>query len=152
MELPPPPDALVDSFNAIFARSLHDLRKADWATVDRDEYVIRERQQQCPAFMRAVIRDDAAETRLPSHGVPDDVFCCAQEVAGSENIRLQGPATRALESCAAQPHGDDSETDADKSQPAEPNADVHLDGAEVSIAVEPIHELRPVKIMQALQC
>ena len=37
MELPPPPDALVDSPNVIFARNLNDLSKAEWAIVNRDE-------------------------------------------------------------------------------------------------------------------
>ena len=130
------------------------MSKADWATVDRDEYVIRERQQQCPAFMRAVIRDDAAETRLPSHGVPDDVFCCAQEVAGSQHapVRLQGPASRAPESGTAQPRGDDLETDPDGLRPVEPDANDYLDAAEVSLAVDFIHEVKPMRAMQAVQC
>ena len=39
MELPPPPDAFVDALNAIFTRSLHDLRKAEWATVIMQQYM-----------------------------------------------------------------------------------------------------------------
>ena len=91
---------------------------------------------------------------LPAHGVPDHVLLCAQEIAGYENapVRLQGPTTRAPESGAAQPQGDDSEGDADESQHAEPDADAHLNAAEASIAVDPIHELRPLKMMQALHC
>ena len=52
LELPPPPDALVDSFNVVFTRSLDDLSKAEWAQVDRKTYlqIVAERQQQCPAF------------------------------------------------------------------------------------------------------
>ena len=38
------------------------------------------------------------------------------------------------------------------SQPAEPDADVRLDAGEVVITVDPIHELKPVGMMQALQC
>ena len=34
MELPRPRDALVDSFNVIFIRSLHDLSNAEWAIAD----------------------------------------------------------------------------------------------------------------------
>ena len=39
MELPPPADALVDSLNVIFTRSLHDLSKAEWASVDREQHM-----------------------------------------------------------------------------------------------------------------
>jgi hypothetical protein len=48
MELPPPLDALVDSLNVIFTRSLHDLSKAEWAIVKREEYmrIVRERKAQ----------------------------------------------------------------------------------------------------------
>ena len=47
MELPPPPDALVDNVNVIFDRNLNDLSKAGWAIVNRDEYlkIVRERKQ-----------------------------------------------------------------------------------------------------------
>ena len=101
MELPPPPDALVDSVNIIFARSRHDLSKAEWAQVDRQEYmrIIKERQQQCPAFSHVQVREDVAATRLPPAGVPEHITACLQEVAGSEKapVRLQGPAARAPE-------------------------------------------------------
>ena len=36
MELPPPPVAFVESLNDIFTRSLHDLSKAESASVDRE--------------------------------------------------------------------------------------------------------------------
>ena len=39
MELPPPLDALVDSLNIIYTRNLDDLNKAEWATVNREEYM-----------------------------------------------------------------------------------------------------------------
>ena len=46
MQLPPPPDALVDSLNVIFTQILNDLSKADWAIVHRDDYmrIVRERK------------------------------------------------------------------------------------------------------------
>ena len=64
MELPPPPDALVDSFNVLFTRGLHDLSKAEWAVVDRAEYLRRvgERKQQCTAFSHVVVRNDLANS------------------------------------------------------------------------------------------
>ena len=67
MELPPPTDALVDSLlNVIFTRSLHDMSKAEWASVDREQYmrIIEERKQQCPAFSNVQVRHDLAATRL----------------------------------------------------------------------------------------
>ena len=96
MELPPPRDALVDSLNIIFTRSLHDLSKAEWATVNREEYMrsVKERQQQCSAFRDVQVREDLAVTRLPASGVPEHIAACRQEVAGSERapVRLKGPA------------------------------------------------------------
>ena len=72
MEMPPPPDAFVDSLNVIFTRSLHDLSKAEWASVDREQYmrIIQERKLQCPAFSNVQVRHDLAATRLPRVGVP----------------------------------------------------------------------------------
>ena len=59
MELPPPPDALVDSFNVVFTRSLDDLSQAEWARVNRQAYmqIVTERQLQCPAFSHAKALD-----------------------------------------------------------------------------------------------
>ena len=46
MEMPPPSDALVDSFNVVFTRSVSDLSRAHWAIVNRQEYlrIVRERK------------------------------------------------------------------------------------------------------------
>ena len=86
MELPPPPDAFVDSLNVIFTRSLHDLSKAEWASADREQYmrIIKGRKLQCPAFSHAQVRHDLAATRLPRAGVPGHISACAREVGGSE--------------------------------------------------------------------
>ena len=60
MEMPPPTDALVDSLNVIFTRSLHDLSKAEWASVDREQYmrINEERKLQCQAFSNVQVRHD----------------------------------------------------------------------------------------------
>ena len=86
MELPPPADSLVDSLSIIYTRNLHDLSKAEWATVNREEYIkiVRERKQCCPAYSEVVICEDEARTRLPNNGVPEHIAACAQEVDGSE--------------------------------------------------------------------
>ena len=166
LELPPPPDALVDSLDIIFTRSLHDLSKAEWATVTREDYmrIVRERKQQCPAFANVVVREDVAATRLPAHGIPEHVACCAQEVDGSENAlaRLTGPASRAPEVGKEEGAGDESEDGADSddasedteaseagagSRPAEPQQEV----PEASIAVDPVQDVKPVQMMRSLQ-
>ena len=171
LELPPPRDALVDSLNIIFTRSLHDLSKAEWATVKRADYmrIVRERKQQCPAFANVVIREDEAATRLPADGIPEHIACCAQEVHGSENApaRLTGPASRAPDVGKAEGAGDESDAGDDSddaseepdsgnahgapqpacSEPAEAQQDV----PEASIAVDPVHDVHPVQMMRALQ-
>ena len=117
MELPPPTDAFVDSLNAIFTRSLHDLSKAEWATVDRKDYmrIIEERKLQCPAFSNVQVRHDLVATRLPRLGVPEHIFACAREVDGSERApaHLQGPASRAPETGRDDEAGDASEEPSD---------------------------------------
>ena len=117
MELPPPPDALVDSLNVIFTRSLDDLRKAEWATVDREEYmrIVTERKLECPTFSDAVVRHDLASTRLPPVGVPDHIIACVRDVVGAERapVRLVGPASRAPETGREDEAGDESEEHSD---------------------------------------
>ena len=70
MELPPPTDALIDSFNLILTRNLDDLRYAQWATVNRAEYMILagQRKKECATFAHASLREDLAKTRLPEAG------------------------------------------------------------------------------------
>ena len=102
MELPPAPDALVDSLNIAFSRSTTDLRKAEWATIKRSEYmrIVRERKKQCATFANVSVCDEElASTRLPENGVPEHIRCCMQEVDGVDRapVRLMGPASRAPE-------------------------------------------------------
>ena len=113
MELPPPPDALVDTMNIAFARSTQDLSQAYWATVKRSEYmrIVRERRQQCATFAHVSVREDLAATRLPEDGVPEHVQCCMQTVEGVDRapVRLLGPASRAPEMSREEEAGDESE-------------------------------------------
>ena len=157
MELPPPADALVDSFNVLFTRGLHDLSKAEWAVVDRAEYLRRvgERKQQCTAFSHVVVRTDLANSRLPARGVPEHIHACATEVEGADRApaRLLGPSSRAPEIGRDDEAGDASD---DSCSNASGSSDAHMrereeDTPEASIAVDPVHELRPVKMLQALQ-
>ena len=101
MELPPPPDALVDSFNVVFARNLGDLSQAEWARVNRQGYmqIVTERQLQCPAFSHAQVRRDLSMTRLPVDGIPEHILRCATEVSGSARAprHLDGSASNVPE-------------------------------------------------------
>ena len=122
--------------------------------------IVRERKQQCPVYANVVLREDLADTRLPAHGVPEQIACCAQEVDGSEKapVLLQGPATRAPEVGNNEQAGDESEEEEEESEnehagtaAVKSDAEAHLEVAEASIAVDPIHDVKPVKLMQALQ-
>jgi hypothetical protein len=56
--LAPEDSALADThFNAIFTRSVDDLSKAQWATVNRDEYlrIVMERKEECALFAKVYI-------------------------------------------------------------------------------------------------
>ena len=85
MELPPPADALIDSFNIIVTRKTDDLRYATWATVKREEYltIARRRKQECPVFAHVAIKEEEATTRLPQDGVPEHMRKCVQYVQGA---------------------------------------------------------------------
>ena len=171
LELPPPLDALVDSLTVIFTRSIHDLSKAEWALVNREEYmrIVRERKQCCPCFGDVVIREDVADTRLPANGVPEHILACAQEVDGAEHAPtgLVGPASRAPDVGRMEEEGDDSDNasdhgpaDGDKGSVGalQPAAESHgaaqpvdaCDIPEDSIAVDPVNSVQPVKLLQAL--
>ena len=166
MQLPPPQDALVDHLNVIFTRSLHDLSKAEWAIVNRREYmrIVRERKSQCPAFSDVTVCEAEAISRLPENGVPEHIRVCAVEVEGAEHtdVRLQGPASRApdvghqADAAGESESASESEHEAtpehgDADKPAASSADAALDVAELSIAVDSVHAVKPVQMMQALQ-
>ena len=99
MELPPPTDALIDSFNIIVTRTVQDLRYATWAVVKREEYltIARRRQKECPVFAHAIVQEEEAKTRLPQDGVPEHLRKCVQYVQGASKapVRMSGPAARA---------------------------------------------------------
>jgi hypothetical protein len=150
MELPPPPDALVDSFNVVFTRSLDDLSKAEWARVNREEYmqIVTERQLQCPAFKHVKVRHDLATARLPINGIPEHITACATQVSGSEHapMRLDGPASKAPDSGKVDDNGQTSseDTGSEDSDHDPENASL-TPGAEATIAVDSLHEIKPVR-------
>jgi hypothetical protein len=156
LQLPPPVDALLDSLNVIYTRSVHDLRKAEWATVSRSEYmrIVKERKLVCPVFAHAVIDEALAATRLPVNGVPEHILHCAQEVEGAENapVRLDGPASRAPEISRNEEAAEESDSDPEEADAIQnAAAEAHFEVEEASIAVDPVHDANPVKLMQALQ-
>ena len=156
MEMPPPPDALVDSFNVVFTRSLDDLSKAEWARVNRQEYmrIVTERKLQCPAFSNIKVRQDLATTRLPLEGIPEHITSCATQISGSERapMRLDGPASKAPDSGKVDDSGQTSseETEGEESND-DPENTSSATGAEASIAVDSMHDIKPVRAMQALK-
>ena len=101
MELPPPTDALIDSFNIIVTRKVEDLRFATWAVVKREEYltIAHRRKKECPVFAHVTIKEEEAKTRLPQDGVPEHLRKCVQYVEGARKapVRMSGPASRAPE-------------------------------------------------------
>ena len=162
MELPPPTDALVDTMNIAFARNTHDLSRAYWATVKRSEYmqIVQERKQQCATFAEVSVREDLAATRLPEDGVPEHVQVCMQAVEGVDKapVRLFGPASRAPELGREEEAGEESEgnpteeSDKGEHQPGDPDVEyTHENVAEITVAVDPVHEVGPVAMIQALK-
>ena len=162
MELPPPTDALIDSFNIILTRSVDDLRYAQWATVNRAEYmtIAGQRKQECATFAHVTLREDLATTRLPEDGIPEHIRCCTQHVDGADKapVRMSGPASRAPELGKDDEAGEESDRgegvvdDDQDAGAAQPGVEyVHDNVAESTIALDPVHDVAPVKMMQALQ-
>ena len=157
MELPPPSNALIDFVSVIFTRSTQCLSKAWWATVNRSEYmrIVRERKAECATYAHVVLREDEATTRLPEDGVPEQLQHCTQHVEGVHRapVQMKGPASRAPELSTIEEAGEDSESDADDQDalPAEPSEDPTDSIAECTVAVDPMSDCAPVKLMQALQ-
>ena len=162
MELPPPTDALIDSFNLILTRNLDDLRYAQWATVNRAEYMILagQRKKECATFAHASLREDLAKTRLPEEGIPEHILCCTQQVEGADKapVRMSGPASRAPELGKDDEAGEESDRsdgvddDDEDVGAAQPDVEsVHDNVAESTIALDPLHDVAPVRMMQALQ-
>ena len=119
MELPPPTDALQNSFNIILTRTLDDLRYAEWATVEREPYMelARQRKAECPSFLHTVLKEDEASTRLPESGVPEHLLNCRQLVDGADKapVHLSGPAARVPEHGHKDEAGEGSECSGDES-------------------------------------
>ncbi len=160
MELPPAHDALLDSLNVVFSGKAHDLSKAYWATVKRSEYmkIVQERKRQCATFAEVSIREDLAETRLPEHGVPEHVQACLQPVDGVDRapVRMLGPASRAPEVGRDEEAGEESEQEQEPEEDAKATEQpdlsyLHENVAETTVAVDPVHHVGPVRMMQALQ-
>ncbi|MDA8609368.1 hypothetical protein N9L19_00475 [bacterium] len=162
MEQPPPDNALVDCFSIIFTRNLQCLRNAWWATVKRAEYmrIARERRAECATLADVVMREDEAATRLPEDGVPQNLLACMQEVEGADKVpvRLVGPTSRAPDVGKGEEAGDESESGADSDGSCtDDGADqsvvdgMHENVAENTVALDPNHDVAPVRMMQALQ-
>ena len=116
--------------------------------------IVGERKLQCPAFANVKVRQNLAPSRLPHVGVPEHITACAREVGGSEQVpvRLRGPVSRAPKRGRDEEAGDESEEDSECDDCEENAGNFECDdAAEASIALDPIHDVKPVKMTQALQ-
>ena len=104
------------------------------------------------------VRDELAATRLPEDGVPEHIQSCLQPVDGADKapVRLLGPASRAPEVGRDDEAGEESEeeqeADKDGESAEQPDmAYLHENVAETTVAVDPVHHVGPVRMMQALR-
>ena len=123
---------------------------------------MRQRKEQCAAYRHAHINVARAEAEIPASGVPSALQATLQEIEGSEKAptQLSGPASRAPEHGPEADVGEASENDSEISDSASDAtedacqpclADANANVATACIAVDPVHDLAPVKMMQALQ-
>jgi hypothetical protein len=200
MTMPPDEGDFLNSLNVLFTKNTQRLDDAEWAQVNRAEYlqIVKLRQQECASFKHVVVDDAKAERDLPEFGVPPCLLATCQEVEGMDNapVQLDGPASRAPEHSFNDDAGEASEDDtsdcsisdsssvAPGEHPASEStaatrphkeqrcssrkaadtpaaslpttcaaslADLEDGVAISSIAVDPVHHLQPVQMMQALQ-
>ena len=195
MTLPPDEGDFQNSLNVLFTKNTQRLDDAEWAQVNRADYlqIVKLRKQECASFKDVVVDDAKAERELPESGVPPCLLATCQEVEGMDNapVQLDGPASRAPEHSFNDDAGEASEDDTSDSSsvasgehPATestaatplqkgqrcssrkaadtPSASLPTtcaasladldDGVAISsIAVDPVHHLQPVQMMQALQ-
>ena len=115
--------------------------------------IVPERQQQCPAFRHVKVCPELAATRLPDNGVPEHITACATQVSGAERapMRLDGPASKAPELGKADAGETASEdSNSEESDDNEQKASLAT-GAEACIAVDSVHDIKPVKAFNALK-
>ena len=99
MELTPLPNALVDILNVSFVRNGDDVKKAEWAIVNRSEYrsIVTKYKQHWQDFVDvSICKGDFACSRFSDGEVYDRITLCALKVEGSDNaiIALEGYASR----------------------------------------------------------
>ena len=136
-----------------------DRYRQRWPLIPPEEMqIVRERKQQCATFSQVSVRDELAATRLPEDGVPEHIQSCLQAVDGADKapVRLLGPASRAPEVGKEEEAGEESEeeqeADSDGAPAEQPDlAYLHENVAETTVAVDPVHHVGPVRMMQALQ-
>jgi hypothetical protein len=117
--------------------------------------IVTERQLQCPAFSNVKVSHELAIARLPVDGIPEHITVCATMVPGSERtpMRLDGPASKAPEKGIVHDDGQTSsedDTECEEGNNAAEDASFTA-GAESSIAVDSVYEIKPVRQMQALK-
>ena len=197
MTMPPDEGDFQNSLNVLFTKNTQRLDDAEWAQVNRTEYlqIAKLRKQECASFQNVVVDDAKAERELPESGVPPCLLATCQEVEGMDNapVQLDGPASRAPEHSLNDDAGEASEDDTSDSSTVasgeHPASELHTtaasrtqkkqrcssrkaadtpaaslptacnaslqdldDGVAISsIAVDPVHHLQPVQMMQALQ-
>ena len=72
MTMPPDEGDFLNSLNVLFTKNTQSLDDAEWAQVNRAEYlqIAKLRKQECASFKDVVVDDAKAERELPESGVP----------------------------------------------------------------------------------
>ena len=72
MTMPPDEGDFLNSLNVLFTKNTQRLDDAEWAQVNRAEYlqIAKLRKQECASFKDVVVDDAKAERELPESGVP----------------------------------------------------------------------------------
>ena len=115
LTMPPDEGDFLNSLNVLFTKNTQRLEDAEWAQLNRAEYlqIVKRRKQECASFKDVVVDDAKAERELPESGVPPCLPVTCQEVEGMDKapVQLDGPASRAPEHSINDDAGEASESD-----------------------------------------
>ena len=86
LTMPPDEGDFLESLNIMFTKNTQHLDDADWAQVNRAEYleILKLRKRECASYKDVVVDDAKAERELPESGVPPCLLATCQEVEGME--------------------------------------------------------------------
>ena len=151
-EMPPRPDVLVDSMVIAFTGPRHDLHRAHWAHVKRNEYLdcLLLRRKVNPVYQHVKINEAAMLTEVPDAGTPVALEACLLEMPDLPELKVRqewpGGCTH------GQPEAFEAvDSDESAAEELDDTESAAVDVAEPILMQDPLHDVEPVRMLQVFQ-